>query len=334
MLKIARRSVLRGLTTIGGATLAAPYVRAQSSPVRIVLAGYGPPQTSFSRGLKLIGDRLQQQFGERIALDYVLNVMDVGRRPEDLWSMVEQGEVTLAYLTSSGLADRVPDVGIADLPFLFGDLASARSAVDGRLGAFLTQRIEGGTGLRVLGYFENGFRQVSNRLRVFSKPEDMRGMRIRVLESPWHARLFECLGAEPVRSGLREAIAAMRAGTIDAQENPFANTMTYGAHTFHHFHTATNHLYLSRPIFVNRAVFKAWPADLQEGLRAAVAEAVRPQRDFAAEEEITAREAIVRQGCAIAELTSSERDAFIAAVRPVHVQARKEFGAEALRIVE
>ena len=76
----------------------------------------------------------------------------------------------------------------------------------------------------------------------------------------------------PLRCDLTEAIAGIKAGTLDAQENPFANTVTYGVHKFHHFHTVTNHFYISRPIFLHRPSFEAWPADLQNAMREAVAQ--------------------------------------------------------------
>src|SRR6185436_18170746 len=156
------------------------------------------------------------------------------------------------------------------LPFLFANNAQARAAMDGELGAFLARKIEQRVGYRILGWFENGFRHISNRLRPIHTPADLKGMRIRVLPSEVQARTFELLGAVPLRWDLTEAIAAIKAGTIDAQENPFANTVTYHVHKFHNFHTVTNHFYISRPIFLHRTTFDAWPQDLQDAMREAV----------------------------------------------------------------
>ena len=86
-------------------------------------------------------------------------------------------------------------------------------------------------------------------------------MRIRVLPSDIQVRTFELLGAVPLRMDLTEAIERIRAGTIDAQENPLANTATYGVHKFHRFHSLTSHFYLSRPIFLHRPSYDAWPSD-------------------------------------------------------------------------
>src|SRR5271163_4610882 len=146
--------------------------------------------------------------------------------------------------------------------------------MDGALGRLLAEKIEQRVNYRILGYFENGFRHISNRLRTLHTPADLKGMRIRVLPSEVQARTFELLGAVPLRWDLTEAIAAIKAGTIDAQENPFANTVTYGVHKFHRFHTVTNHFYISRPIFLHRPAFDAWPPDLQRAMGEAVKRAI------------------------------------------------------------
>jgi TRAP-type C4-dicarboxylate transport system substrate-binding protein len=88
-------------------------------------------------------------------------------------------------------------------------------------------------------------------------PTDLASMRIRVLPSEIQAKTAALLGAEPVKCDLTEAIAWIKAGTLDAQENPLANTVTYGVHKFHRFHTLTNHFYISRPIFLHRPSFDA-----------------------------------------------------------------------------
>jgi TRAP-type C4-dicarboxylate transport system substrate-binding protein len=151
-------------------------------------------------------------------------------------------------------------------------------------------------------------------------------MRIRVLPSEVQARTFELLGCVPLRWDLTEAIAAIKAGTIDAQENPFANTVTYGVHKFHRFHTVTNHFYISRPIFLHRPAFDGWPQDLQRAMRAAIARAVEFQRELAIEEDRTARAAILAEGCEITELTAGEHAKFRDAVAPLTSAARSTYG--------
>jgi len=304
-----------------------------TKPIQIRMGGYGPAATGFSKALKFIGDRLQGAFGDRIDVKYVWNIMDFGYRAEDILWLVESGVLTLGYQSSSYLTDRVAELGFVDLPFLFAERDAARAAMDGRLGRFLADRIEARIDYRILGWFENGFRHISNRLRTVRAPADLKDMRIRVLPSEVQARTFELLGAVPLRWDLTEAIAAIKAGTIDAQENPFANTVTYGVHKFHHFHSVTNHFYISRPIFLHRAAFDAWPRDLQEAMREAVTASVAFQRGLAIEEDVASRRAIEEQGCEIAELNTDEHKAFARAVEPLWADARRSYGTEMFGMV-
>jgi tripartite ATP-independent transporter DctP family solute receptor len=297
------------------------------------MGGYGPATTSFSRGLKLIGDRLVAAFGDRVDVKYVWNIMDFGYKAEDILWLVKHGILTLGYQSSSYLTDRVPELSTVDLPFLFASNEEARGAMDGALGTFLKDKIEERVSYRILGWFENGFRHVSNRVRAISSPADFRGLTIRVLPSEVQKRTFELLGTVPMKMDLTEAIARIKAGTIDAQENPLANTVTYGVHTYHHFHTLTNHFYISRPIFVHRATFDAWPEDVQNVIASAAKEAVTVQREDAIREHEEARAAILAQGCELSELPRAAHDEFVKAVQPLHEEARANYGKKALELL-
>ena len=304
-----------------------------SKPIQIRMGGYGPPSTGFSKSLKLIGDKLEAQFGRDIAVEYAFNIMDYGHKAEDILTLVENGEMTLGYQSSSYLTDRVPGLGFVDLPFLFSSNAQARAAMDGALGDFLTCKIEERINYRILGWFENGFRHISNRLRSIHLPADMKGMKIRVLPSEIHRRTFDLLGAVAMRMDLTEAIAMIKAGTLEAQENPLANTVTYGVHKFHKFHTLSYHFYISRPIFLHRPSFEGWPESLRSAMQTAVNEAVAFQRKLAVEEHDESYKAIEAEGCEINALTPKEHEAFVAAVQPLLADARKTYGDAIFKMV-
>lgn len=304
-----------------------------TSKIQIRMGGYGPATTCFSKALKFIGDRLEAEFGADIDVKYVWNIMDFGYRSEDILWLVESGILSLGYQSSSYLTDRVPELGLVDLPFLFSDKDKARAAIDGEMGAYFVKKIEERVGYRILGWFENGFRHVSNKVKPIRTPADMAGMTIRVLPSKVQARTFELLGAQPLRWDLTEALQAIVAGTIDAQENPLANTVTYGAHKYHRFHTLTNHFYVSRPIFLHRASYEAWPAPLQRAMQQAVKDAVVFQRELAIAEEEEALAVIRAQGCEVVELTPEEHAQFVAAVKPLLAEVQDQYPAEALKLV-
>src|SRR5438105_12460217 len=111
-------------------------------PTTIRMGGYGPPNTGFSKAIKLIGDKLVAQFGDRVDIKYVWNIMDFGYKAEEILWLVESGALTLGYQSSSYLTERVPELGLVDLPFLFDNTEKARAAMDGAVGRRLVQAIE------------------------------------------------------------------------------------------------------------------------------------------------------------------------------------------------
>jgi TRAP-type C4-dicarboxylate transport system substrate-binding protein len=109
--------------------------------------------------------------------------------------------------------------------------------------------------------------------------------------------------------------------------------VTYGVHKYHRFHSATNHFYLSRPIFLHRPTFDAWPRALREELREAVHDAVGLQRELHVKEEEDAMTAIRAEGGEILELTPDEHNQFVAAVKPVYGETRGKYSREVLALL-
>ena len=201
--------------------------------------------------------------------------------------------------------------------------------MDGKLGGYLSRKIEERIpGYRVLGFFENGYRHVSNRLHPVRTLADLKGLRTRLMPGKTHNQSFALLGAVPFSLDLKPGLEAIVAGKVDAQENPLANTVDYGAHKVHQYHTLTGHSYLSRGIYLNRAQFESWPKALQEGIQSAAREAILVQRELALAEEKVARKAIEEAGGEVIELAPENRTAFVNAVRPLHAEARRRFGEE------
>ncbi len=304
-----------------------------ANTITIRMGGYGPPTTGFSKAIKMIGDKLTAQFGDRVDVKYCWNIMDFGYKAEEIVWLVESGLLTLGYQSSSYLTDRVPELSLVDLPFLFRDNAHARSAMDGALGKRLVQAVESKCDFRVLGWYENGFRHISNRVRTIRTPADLKGVHIRVLPSQIQKRTFDLLGARPEIMDLTDAIRMIKAGEIDAQENPLTNTVTYGVHKFHRFHTISNHFYISRPIFLHRPTFDSWPADLKEAMQRAVTESVAFQRGLHVKEEEDAEATIRTEGCEIVTLDAAQHEAFAAAVRPIAAEARQQLGDDLFKLI-
>jgi TRAP-type transport system periplasmic protein len=305
-----------------------------AAPRVVRLGGYGPAESTHSRALDRIAAHLRATLwdhGVEVSIDY--NILDSGRPVQDLLRDVEAGVTTLCYFSSSYLADRVPEIGVIDLPYLFASVEHAHGCLDGALGTVLSERTRVATGLLPLGYWDNGFRHLSNRRRVIRTPEDCRGLRIRLQPNWAHEQYFRLLGAEPVPTDLRDGIARLRSGELDAQENPFANFVTYGVHEVHPHVTLTAHVYGARGVYASAAQLRRWTGDEICALSDAVSAAIAQQRGEAARKEEELQATLREAGTEIVELGEDELDAFRDAAKPVLDAARAEFGRELFDLI-
>ena len=145
---------------------------------------------------------------------------------------------------------------------------------------------------------------------------------------------YELLGAQPQRLDLTEAIEGIASGRLDAQENPFANTVTYDIHKFHPYHTMSNHFYISRGIFANRTAFYSWPNDIKNVINDSVRDAISFQRGLAEQEALDSVKILESEGCEIVELTEEEHASFVEAVKTQHDDARDQFGDAMFRMID
>ena len=285
--------------------------------IQIRMGGYGPATTGFSRALKLIGDRLQAQFGDRVDIKYVWNIMDLGYRAEDILWLVEHGLLTLGYQSSSYLTDRVPELGLVDLPFLFQNTGQARAAIDGELESDAgSRKIEERVDYRILGFFENGFRHISNRTRAIRTParpcrpahpgaaEQGAGANLRA-----PGRRSRCGSISPRRSPRSRPARSTRRKIRCRTPSPTACT-SFTAST----RSPATSTSRGRSSCIAPASTR-WPHDLAAAMHQAVEDAIAFQRDFMCAKRRTHAAPSKPTGGEIVELTAAEHDAFVAGGR-------------------
>jgi len=274
----------------------------------IRIAGYAPEGSTHTAALRQIADSFTSRTGWSV--EVIPNIMDLGLANTDLFDLTESGELTMCYFSSSYLCDRVPDLSEIDQPFRFRDLDDAHQALDGDLGRRLAEAVRSSTGFEVLGFWDNGFRHFTNRLRPVRTPDDVRGMRVRLQPNEEHIALIAAWGGIPVPCELSAGIRMIENGEVDAQENPLANTVAYGVERHHPHVTMTGHLYGARGVFANAAILAAMPSDVGAALRDAVASAIASQRSAAADRELQLRRDLEARGLQFVDPTPSERLAF------------------------
>ena len=296
--------------------------------ITIGFGGYQGPESVHSRAAEVLRDGLRRRLGDAVSFEIVGNVIDAGRKASDLLGMVERGELAMCYFSSSYLADRVPELGLLDLPFVLEDRSKAYAALDGPLGALLAERLAEVSSYRLLGFWDNGIRHLSNRVRPLRGPSDCTGLLIRTLFSDLHEETFRLLGFETVRLDVKDLIEGVRAGTIDAQDNALTNIWNFRLYEQHRHVTLTGHFFGAAAVLCHGPSHDGWPGDIRAAVYESLAEATAAQREFAAAEDMTALAGLRDAGVEIVDPSPGERQAFVDAVRPVVEAQRERFGEE------
>jgi len=278
------------------------------------IGGYQAETSILTRALRHLAATLADPPGAHWQTEVIRDVTERGSRAADLLSMVEEGSVEICYFASSYLAGRVASLGVFDKPFGVVDRARIYAELDGDLGARLAGDVARHTGYRVLGYWDNGFRHISNRLRPIRHPDDCRGMRIRTLDNAVYRQALAAMGFAPVTIDVKDLVRAVETHEVDAQENPLTNTVNFGLHRTHKHLSLTSHFYGVALLLANRAWLEALPPAMQSALAAAAADATKAQRQWAIAEDALCLERLRQDGVTVVPAEEINLAAFRTAV--------------------
>jgi len=295
------------------------------TPVTFRLGGYQKPASIHTRACLRFGEVLQREAGEAVHFEFVPDVLSLGHKSGELPLMVERGELSACYISALRFAKWVPELALFDLPFQFPDRASAYRVLDGRLGQSLQDRVAEQSPFRLLGYWDNGFRHFSNKLRPIRKPADCRGIRIRIQMSELQAESLRLLGMEPILEDIKIFVEQIGGDRFDAQDNPLTNIVNFNIHKHHRHITLSGHVYGVACLMANRTQYASWPAAVQRAVDVAAVEATAFQRQLAAAEDEEMLKRLDPAQNEVVRLTAEEHRAFADAVRPVTNKYRKDY---------
>ena len=286
---------------------------------RLRAGGYQGAASVHTRALAVLAQTLRE--GPDFEPQVTDNITVLGRNATDLFQMTESGDLELCYFASSYLADRVPNLAALDLPFRFTDRAAMIRALDGPFGQTLAGDIAARTGFAVLAFWDNGFRHFTNRMRPIICPDDCRGLTIRTMDSALHQASFAALGFIPRYIDVKDYPAAVRAGTVDAQENPLTNTVNFGVPDTHKFLTLSGHLCGVTLVLANAAWVDHLSPSRRDILNAAMLRATAAQRRFAQEEDSRCLQVLLSAGVSVLGPDQFDRPAFVEATQRVSREA-------------
>lgn len=244
-------------------------------------------------------------------------------------SALQGGTLDVTVLNSGILAAQIPDFALFDFPFLFENSEQAYTVMDGPVGQELGKRLES-KGLIGLGYWDLGFRQVTNNSRPITGPKDLEGLKIRVIQSPIYLETFKALGANPVPMPFPEVYTGLEQRTVDGQENPFTVIEGSKFNEVQKYLSATNHIYNPQSLIIGQKTWNRLNADEQSLIREAAKEATEYQRKITQERQGQALDTL-KETMEFNEVDKAAVAAFREKVKPVIEQFSKDIDPALLK---
>ncbi|TAG47408.1 MAG: TRAP transporter substrate-binding protein [Betaproteobacteria bacterium] len=242
-------------------------------------------------------------------------------------SGVQGGTIEMSVMNSGILASQVPAFAIFDFPFIFVNEKEADAVVDGPFGKKMHTRLEE-KGIVGLGYWELGFRNMTNSKRPLNKVEDIAGLKIRVIPNPINLDWVRALDANPTPLPFPELYGALENKAVDGQENPIPTIKTNKFAEVQKHLAITKHVYNPQSVMFSKKVWDTMTADEKKLFIDATAEAGLMQRKLSREAVSKDLEELKKAGMQVTEFSPAETLKFVDRVKPVITKYAANVGSE------
>lgn len=304
-------------TTIAGAALALMASPATAQVLELKFGTTNPPG-----GVQFLSaEEFVKRFNAKMAGKAKMELFHSGQLGSDGEMLQKLKLGTLDFSQPSTATSSVlPDFGLFDMPYLVKDRKHMACIGDKIVWPELAPKYER-QGYRLVGIWENGIRQITNNLRPIVKPEDLKGMKMRVPQGTWRIRMFQAYGANPTPMAFSELFIALKTGVMDGQENPYTNVTSGKLNEVQKYVSETNHIYT--PSFPTASLrrWNAWPEDVRKAVLEAGAEVQPWTYEVAAKEDEETKKQIIAAGM---QFNVADRAAFVKASEPVYEMFAKE----------
>ena len=240
------------------------------------------------------------------------------------------GTVDAGIVTNAVIAQVEPAFQVNDMPFLFANEQQAQSVLDGPVGEKLRKKLEA-KGVVVLGFMEGGFRNMINNVRPVSTPDDVRGVKYRVMQNPVYISMFSSLGGNAVPMAWGETMTAVQQGALDGLELPLTVIDQNKVYEVTKYLSLTSHTYSVIGLLMAKRTFDKLPADLKEVVVKAGAQATKEQRAASAKASEEVIKSLEAKGMKINRI--ADVGLFRKAVAPVYESFKGSIGPDIMQEV-
>ncbi|MDW7677998.1 MAG: TRAP transporter substrate-binding protein, partial [Bacillota bacterium] len=260
---------------------AAPEPSAEAEYV-IRVGHTNAPDHYYQWGLEYFAERVAEKTDGRVEI-LVFPADQLGGQRQEVEGLMI-GTHDMVLVSTMVLSNFEPAIGAFDLPFLFSNREHAFKVLDGEIGDEVAAKFED-QGIKLLAYWENGYRYITNSVRPIVVPEDVRGLKIRVPESPVFLSTFTAMGAAATPMAFGEVFSALQLGTVDGQENPAGHVIHNAFYEVQDYISLTGHFYTAQPLAMSKDLYDSLPADIQQAIVEAAIEARDYERQLSVESE-------------------------------------------------
>ena len=204
----------------------------------LIIAGYQGSDSIHTKSVEYFIDELSRDF----VTDFIMDVTNDGDKASSLIEKTQQGEIHASYLLSSYFEKILPEIQILDLPYLFNNRNEVYNSLKSDLFNYIDNKLKI-KNLKLLGFWDNGIRHISSKIKLIKNLSDCKGQVIRTTPSPLHIEIFRKLGFIPKPLDVRDFKLAVEKNDIEAQENPLTNYWNFGVYKKQEFVSLTSHIF-------------------------------------------------------------------------------------------
>ena len=204
----------------------------------LIIAGYQGSDSIHTKSVEYFIDELSSDF----ITNFIMDITNDGDKASSLIEKTQQGEIHASYLLSSYFEKILPEIQILDLPYLFNSRNEAYNSLRSDLFNYIDNKLKN-KNLKLLGFWDNGIRHISSKIKLIKNLSDCKGQVIRTTPSPLHIEIFRKLGFIPKPLDVRDFKLAVEKNDIDAQENPLTNYWNFGVYKKQEFVSLTSHIF-------------------------------------------------------------------------------------------
>jgi tripartite ATP-independent transporter DctP family solute receptor len=265
-------------------------------------------------GAKKVAELIEQKSGGKIKVRVYAGGTLGGE--QQVASAMQGGTIEVSMMAPAQLVGNFKDFLVLDFPFAFANEREADAVLDGPLGRKLLEPMPE-RGLVGLAYMEQGYRSITNSKRPITKLEDIQGLKIRTILNPLYIDMLNALGANAVPMPFPELYTALETGTVDGQENPYSTVEASKFNEVQKYFSNTRHIYNSQLLLVSKKFWDTLSDEEKKIFEDAANETRDYQRKVAREMDAKSREALVKSGMQINDISSEEIARMRDKVKPV-----------------